>query len=460
GAVPITRPEIYYGQETNGYVFVKTKEKEFDYPKGDENSFSTYEGTGGVPIGSYLDRLAFSLRFADQNILLTDAFAPDSRVMFNRTIQSRIGRIAPFLMLDRDPYLVIADGRLFWMQDAYTLSGRYPYSEPYNTDINYIRNSVKIVLDAYNGSVTFYVADPNEPILKSYRDIFPALFRPIEQMPAALRAHIRYPEDLFSIQAAMYQTYHMQDPQVFYNKEDLWAIPNELFSGQPQQMEPYYVIMRLPGETKEEFLLLLPFTPAKRQNMVAWLSVKSDGEDYGKQLVYRFPKDKLVYGPEQISARVNQNPAISSQLTLLNQRGSRIVFGNLLVIPVEKSLLYVQPLYLLAEQSQIPQLKYVIVATGSSLSMQPTLGEALVQLFTGFSTPTASTTPTTGGTTTTTPPSTSAPNPAASALAKEANDHYNRAQDALKTADWATYGKEMQALQQVLNQLIQVTGQK
>lgn len=460
GAVPITRPEIYYGQETNGYVFVKTKEKEFDYPKGDENSFSTYEGTGGVPIGSYLDRLAFSLRFADQNILLTDAFAPDSRVMFNRTIQSRIGRIAPFLMLDRDPYLVIADGRLFWMQDAYTLSGRYPYSEPYNTDINYIRNSVKIVLDAYNGSVTFYVADPNEPILKSYRDIFPALFRPIEQMPAALRAHIRYPEDLFSIQAAMYQTYHMQDPQVFYNKEDLWAIPNELFSGQPQQMEPYYVIMRLPGETKEEFLLLLPFTPAKRQNMVAWLSVKSDGEEYGKQLVYRFPKDKLVYGPEQISARVNQNPAISSQLTLLNQRGSRIVFGNLLVIPVEKSLLYVQPLYLLAEQSQIPQLKYVIVATGSSLSMQPTLGEALVQLFTGFSTPTASTTPTTGGTTTASPPSTSAPNPAASALAKEANDHYNRAQDALKTADWATYGKEMQALQQVLNQLIQVTGQK
>lgn len=460
GAVPITRPEIYYGQETDSYVFVKTREKEFDYPKGDENSFSTYEGTGGVPIGSYLDRLAFSLRFADQNILLTDAFTPDSRILYNRTIQSRIRRIAPFLMLDRDPYLVIADGRLFWMQDAYTITDRYPYSEPYNTDITYIRNSVKIVLDAYNGSVTFYATDPNEPILNAYRAIFPALFRPIDQMPAALRAHIRYPEDLFSIQAAMYQTYHMQDPQVFYNKEDLWAIPNELFSGQPQPMEPYYVIMRLPGETKEEFILLLPFTPSKRQNMVAWLSVKSDGEEYGKQLVYRFPKDKLVYGPEQISARVNQNPAISSQLTLLNQRGSRIVFGNLLVIPVEKSLLYVQPLYLLAEQSQIPQLKFVIVATGSSLSMQPTLGEALVQLFTGFGTPTTSTAPTTPGTTTTSPPSTAAPNPAVAALAKEANDHYNRAQDALKTADWATYGKEMQALQQVLNQLIQMTGQK
>ncbi|MBI4790860.1 MAG: UPF0182 family protein [Chloroflexi bacterium] len=460
GKVPITRPEIYYGEQATSYVFVKTKEKEFDYPKGDENALTTYAGTGGVPINSYFDRLMFSLRFADTNILLTDAFTGDSRVLFNRTIQSRIARIAPFLMLDRDPYIVVADGRLVWLQDAYTSTDRYPYSEPHESGINYIRNSVKIAVDAYDGTVVFYVAEPNEPILQAYRAIFPVLFRSMDQMPAALSAHIRYPEGLFSIQAAMYRTYHMQDPQVFYNKEDLWAIPNENLTGQAQPMEPYYVILRLPGETTDEFTIMLPFAPARRQNMIAWLSVKSDGADYGKQLVYRFPKDKLIYGPEQISARVNQNPAISSQLTLLNQRGSRIIFGNLLVIPVEKSLLYVQPLYLLAEQSQIPQLKYVIVATGTTLSMQPTLGEALAQIFTGIGTPTAATPPTAPGTVTTAPPATSPTDATVAALAKEANDHYARAQDALKSADWATYGKEMQALQQVLGQLIQVTGQK
>jgi hypothetical protein len=249
----------------------------------------------------------------------------------------------------------------------------------------------------------------------------------------------------------MYRTYHMQDPQVFYNKEDLWAIPNETFNGQSQPMEPYYVIFRLPGETKEEFMLLLPFTPARRQNMVAWLSVKSDGGDYGKQLVYRFAKDKLVFGPEQIAARVNQNPAISAQLTLISQRGSRIVWGNLIVIPIEKSLLYVQPLYLLAEQSQIPQLKYVVVATGTSLAMQPTLGESLAQVFSGA--------PTTAGTPPTAPPTGPTTNPTVAALAKQASDHYTKAQEALKSADWTTYGDEMKALQQVLDQLLQATGQ-
>ncbi len=458
GKIEITRPELYYGEQMGNYVFVNTREKEFDYPKGDENAFSTYGGTGGVPVGSAWDRFMFSLRFGDANIVLTDALNADSRILFNRNIQTRFGRIAPFLLLDKDPYLVIADGRLYWIQDAYTLTDRYPYSEPHidpnGYSFNYMRNPVKVVLDAYNGTVTFYVVDPNEPLLKSYRDIFPALFRPIEEMPASLRAHIRYPEGLFSVQAAVYATYHVQDPLVFYNREDLWTVPNENLTGQPQLMEPYYVIMHLPGETKGEFTLLLPFSPARRQNMVAWLSVKSDGADYGKQLVYRFPKDKLIYGPEQISARVNQNPAISSQLTLLSQRGSQIIFGNLIVIPIERSLLYVQPLYLLAEQSEIPQLKYVIVATGTTLSMQPTLGEALAQVFTGVGTPTTSAPPgatTLPGTTTTT-------SPAVGSLVKEANDHYVRAQDALKTADWATYGKEMQALQQALNQLSQVTG--
>ncbi len=452
GVIPITRPEIYFGEQTNQYVFVDTKEKEFDYPRGDDNAFSTYAGTGGVSIGPLWDRLMFTLRFADFNVLLADAFTPDTRVIFNRAIQPRLRRIAPYLMLDRDPYLVIADGKLFWMQDAYTITDRYPYSEPYSDNISYIRNSVKITIDAYNGTTTFYITDPNEPLIKSYREIFPALFRSMEDMPASIKAHIRYPEFLFSVQAAIYRTYHMQDAQVFYNKEDLWAIPNESNDGSPNPMEPYYVIMRLPGETKEEFMLMLPFTPAKRQNMVAWMSAKSDGADYGKRLVYRFPKDKLVYGPEQIHARLNQDPAISSELTLINQRGSRVVWGNLLVIPIEKSLLYVQPLYLLAEQSQIPQLKRVVVATGNSIVMDSSLGGAIARVFSGATVAQ----PTTPGA----PPATAPTSSNVAALIKEANDHYAKAQDALKAADWATYGKEMQALQQVLAQLLAATGQK
>jgi uncharacterized membrane protein (UPF0182 family) len=453
GSVPIARPEIYFGEGTGGYVFVKTKEKEFDYPKGDENAFTTYAGTGGVSVGSFWDRLMFALRFGDTNILLTDALTSESRILFNRNIQPRIERVAPFLMLDRDPYLVIADGKLYWMQDAYTTTDRYPYSEPYAADLNYVRNSVKIVVDAYNGTTSFYIAEADEPILNAYRGIFPALFRPIEQMPASLRAHIRYPETLFTIQAEMYRTYHMQDAQVFYNKEDLWATPNESANGQPRRMEPYYVILRLPGETKEEFMLMLPFTPAKRQNMVAWMAAKSDGADYGRRLVYRFPKDKLIYGPEQIHARLNQDPAIAAELTLLNQRGSRVLWGNLLVIPVEKSLLYVQPMYLLAEQSQIPQLKRVVVATGNSLAMEATLGEALTRVFSGLGTGIAGTAPTTA------PPAASGVDPTIAALAREAAEHYAKAQDALKTADWATYGREMQALQQTLEKLMQATGQ-
>ncbi len=456
GAVPISRPEIYFGEETTSYVFVKTNEQEFDFPRGDDNAFTTYAGAGGVSIASLWDRLMFAARFGDLNILLTNAFTGDTRVMFNRVIQTRIRRIAPWLMLDRDPYLVIADGKLFWMQDAYTFTDRFPYSEPYSDNINYLRNSVKIAIDAYNGTTTFYVTDPNEPLVKTFRDIFPALFRPMDEMPASLKAHLRYPEFLFSTQADIYRTYHMQDPQVFYNKEDLWAIPNESQDGQANQMQPYYVIMRLPGETKEEFMLMLPFTPARRQNMVAWLSAKSDGADYGKRLVYRFPKDKLVYGPEQIHARLNQDPAISSELTLVNQRGSRVVWGNLLVIPIEKSLLYIQPLYLLAEQSQIPQFKRVVVATSNSVVMDSSLSGALARVFTGVTTAQPATT----GTPPTTAPAGTTASVTVASLIKEANDHYTKAQDALKVADWATYGKEMQALQQVLNQLLAATGQK
>jgi uncharacterized membrane protein (UPF0182 family) len=389
------------------------------------------------------------------NILLTDAFTGESRVVFNRKIQTRINRIAPWLFLDKDPYPVIADGKIFWIQDAYTYTDRYPYSEPSENGLNYIRNSVKVVVDAYNGTTTFYAIEADEPILKAYRAIFPALFKPFDQMPAELRTHLRYPEGLFRIQAEMYRTYHMQDPLVFYNKEDIWAIPNESADGQPREMEPYFVILRLPGDPKEEFMLMLPFTPSKRQNMVAWMSAKSDAPDYGKRLVYRFPKDKLVYGPEQIHARLNQDPKISAELTLIGQRGSRIVWGNLLVIPIEKSLLYIQPMYLLAEQSQIPQLKRVVVATSNTIVMEPTLGEALARVFGSAASVVTGTTPTTPPTTGTTTPSTNV-----NTLAKEANDHYAKAQEALKTSDWATYGKEMQALQQTLEQLMKASGQK
>jgi uncharacterized membrane protein (UPF0182 family) len=315
------------------------------------------------------------------------------------------------------------------------------------------------VIDAYNGATTFYVADPNEPILKSYRGIFPAVWKPIDQMPDSLRAHLRFPEDLFTIQADMYLTYHMQDPLVFYNKEDIWAIPNESVDGTPNAMQPYYVIMRLPGDTKEEFMLMEPFTPAKRQNMVAWLTAKSDGADYGQRLVYRFSKDKLIYGPEQIHARLNQDPVISSQLTLLNQRGSKIVWGNLLVIPIEKSLLYVQPMYLLAESSQIPQLKKIVVATANNIVMEDTLQVALTRVFGASTAPVATAPPST--TAQGTPTTTGAPASATTnALIKEASDHYTKAQDALKTGDWATYGTEMKALQQSLDKLMQATGQK
>lgn len=453
GVIPITRPEIYFGEETRGYVFVKTREKEFDYPKGDENVFATYQGTGGVPIGSLWDRTMFALRLGDANILLTDALTGESRILLNRRIQTRLNRLAPFLALDRDPYPVIAEGKILWVQDAYTTSDRYPYSEPHESGVNYIRNSVKIVIDAYNGTTSFFITDADEPILKTYRAIFPALFKPMEQMPASVREHLRYPEGLFTIQAEMYRTYHMQDPLVFYNKEDLWAVPNESTeSQQTRAMEPYYVIMRLPGDAQEEFMLMLPFTPAKRQNMVAWMSAKSDGADYGKRLVYRLPKDKLIYGPEQIHARLNQDPAIAAELTLLNQRGSRVLWGNLLVIPLEKSFLYVQPMYLLAEQSQIPQLKRIVVSTANNVAMEATLGDALARVFGAD---------TRGSVTAPTSPAIGTPAGAnVNALIKEANDHYARAQDALKTSDWTTYGTEMKALQQTLERLMQVTGQK
>jgi len=457
GEIPIVQPAIYFGEKLSDYIIVRTTTPEFDYPVGDQNAMTRYEGRDGVAIGSLFHRLLFAIRFGDMNILLTDAITAESRIIWNRNISERVQLLAPFLIYDRDPYIVIADGHLYWIQDAYTITDRYPYSEPYAGRFNYIRNSVKVVIDAYNGTTTFYIVDASDPLIRAYRGIYPTLFQPLEAMPASLRLHLRYPEDLFRVQADVFRIYHMQDPQVFYNKEDVWAIPKEIYSDKEQDIEPYYAIMRLPGETREEFILLMPFTPRNKQNMVAWLAAKCDGEDYGRRILFQIPKDRLIYGPMQVEARVSQDTVISAQITLWNQRGSKVIRGNMLVIPIEKSFLYVEPLYLLAETGQIPQLKRVIVATANNVAMDETLPLALGKLYSGLALP--------GGG----PPSTSTGEPRATTtgqtvpgeiaqLVKSANDHYAKAQDALRAGDWARYGDELRLLEADLKRLSELTG--
>jgi uncharacterized membrane protein (UPF0182 family) len=342
----IERPEIYYGEKTDEYVLVKTKTEEFDYPKGDKNVYTIYQGKGGVPIRSFFRRLLFAIEFFDPQILFTTYLSPESRIMYNRRIGRRAGLIAPFLDYDGDPYVVVSGGKLYWIQDAYTTSDMYPYSRrsygPFkNRGLNYIRNSVKVTIDAYNGDVTFYVIDEEDPIVKTYSGIFPDLFKPFSEMPADLKKHIRYPKDLFEIQVGTYTKYHMEDVQVFYNQEDLWQTPDELYADSRQVMEPYYIIIKLPGEKKEEFFLMSPFTPSKKDNMIGWLAARCDPPDYGNLLVYKLPKDKLVYGPMQIEARVDQQTEISRELSLWSQRGSRVIRGNLLAIPIGDTFIYV-----------------------------------------------------------------------------------------------------------------------
>jgi uncharacterized membrane protein (UPF0182 family) len=491
GPLKIDRPEIYYGAQTQNWVIVDTKQQEFDYPQGDQNVFATYQGTHGVRLDSFLKRLAFAWRFGDLNIVISNTLEPNSRILFNRVIQQRLKAIAPFLSYDHDPYIVVDGGKMYWLQDAYTTTTKYPYSQPVQ-GFNYIRNSVKIVVDAYDGTTTYYVADPSDPLIQTYEKIFPALFRPLSEMPEGLRAHVRYPEDMFLAQIDQYRTYHMTDAQVFYNREDVWAVPQERFAqggaGQArsqQAIEAYYVLMRLPGETRDEFLLLMPFTPAGKPNMISWLVARSDGADYGKMLNYKLPKDKLIYGPLQIESLIDQDTAISSQLSLWNQQGSQVLRGNLLVIPVGQSFLYVEPLYLQAQTSPLPELKRVIVGNGNKIAMTDTLEGSLNQIF-------ASGVPTNGGVVSTLPPpaavqpsagasaapvasASAAPAPSSSlsasasplanvppeiaALSKSANDHYNRAQDALKSGDFATYGQEMKQVQADLQRLGQLSGQ-
>lgn len=381
GKLPVDRPELYFSERSRDYVIVRTGSPEFSYPKGDENVHTTYAGTTGVKIGTPLRRLLFAWRFGDLNILLSDAITRESVILFHRNIVERVTRVAPFLRLDRDPYLVVAEGRLFWILDAYTHSDRYPYAQPHRAGFNYIRNSVKAVVDAYNGTVTLYLAEPGEPIIQTYARIFPGLFRPLDEMPEALRAHVRYPQDLFAAQAEMYRLFHMQDPRVFYNKEDVWVLPEEIYIDKAQGMAPYYVIMRLPDAQREEFVLILPFTPPGKQNMITWLAARSDGDNYGKIQAFRYPKDKLIFGPMQIEARLNQDPEISQQFTLWSQGGNRVIRGNMIVIPIGESNLYVEPIYLQAEGGRLPEMKRVVLATGNRVAMERSVDLALQTLF-------------------------------------------------------------------------------
>jgi uncharacterized membrane protein (UPF0182 family) len=445
-SIRITRPEIYYGEVSNEYVFVRTRSQEIDYPAGDENVYTTYAGQGGVPVGSFWRRLLLSIRFGSYRILLSPEITSESRVLFHRQIGERVRRIAPFFRLDADPYFVIReDGRLAWMLDGYTVTDRFPYAERVPGLGNYVRNAVKVVVDAYDGSVRFYVADAEDPIVRAYAAAFPNLLAPIDTMPADLRAHVRYPAGFFAVQARMYATYHMQDSRVFYNKEDLWSVPRMPEAGREREQDPYYTIMRIPGEAREEFVLLMPFTPLRRDNMIAWLAARSDGASYGRLVAFLFPKQRLVFGPRQIAARIDQDAVISQQITLWSQRGSTVVRGSLLAIPVEESLLYVQPLYLAAEKGSIPELKRVIVAHGNQIAMDETFDASLQAIFGRRPGSTA-------GRPLEPRPAGAAPD-GGSGLVDRAWEAWTRAQEALRRGDWGAYGEAQRRLEDALKGL-------
>lgn len=430
----ISKPQIYYGEKYGGFVLVNTKTKEFDFPKGDTNEYINYDGKGGVVLNSFLKKLLMAIRFADIKILLSSDITKESKIMFTRHISERISKITPFIGLDGDPYLVIDKGRLLWMVDAYTFSGNFPYSEKYG-QINYIRNSVKIVVDAYDGSVTYYVMDINDPIIETYAKIFPKQFKQFEDMPKSIKEHIRYPVDLFKIQSYIYSTYHMDDVKVFYNKEDAWQIPYEVYGvGQKVQVEPYYIIIKLPEEDKEEFVLMTSFTPIKKDNMVSWMAARSDGDNYGKLILYKFQKDKLIYGPLQIEAKIDQDSIISQQLTLWSQQGSRVTRGNLLVIPIQNSILYIEPLYIQAETGELPELKRVLVSDGVRVVMEENLATALEVLFG-------------------TPKRVVVEKEEISATVEEAQTYYDLIEGAMQQGDWAGIGANFDKLGSVLEAL-------
>jgi uncharacterized membrane protein (UPF0182 family) len=449
-SLSVSRPGIYFGELSNDYVFVNTRQEEFDFPSGEGSVVTAYEGTGGVAIASLWRRLLFSMRFGSLKILLSEDLTAGSKVLFHRRVTERVQLALPFLLLDSDPYLVVdGDGHLQWIIDAYTASDRYPYAQQLRDGTNYLRNSVKVVLDAYDGSLTAYIADADDPLIQTYAKVFPGLLRPLADMPESLRSHIRYPDDLFRVQTSLYTTYHMDDPVTFYHREDQWQIPAMTRSESSRDPFLRHMIMRLPGESTEEYIAMTPFTPRQKDNLAAWMVARSDGDAYGQLVVYRFPRQSLVFGPNQVANRINQNTEISRQISLWDQRGSEVIFGNLLVIPIEEALIFVRAIYLRAEGGRIPELKRVVVAYQNQVVMEETLEAGLDRLFGTGSAP---------------PPSaqTAAPAPTSepdrsgenvSQLVAEADRLYRDAMTAQRDGDWAAYGDFIRQLGQVIEQL-------
>lgn len=476
--IEIERPEIYFGEIDNDVVFVGSARPEFSYPDEVGNVSTSYTGKGGVPVGGFLRKLIFAIRFGESNLLLSEDITPETRVIYYRQIQERIQRITPFFLLDRDPYLVISDGRLVWMQDAYTLSNDFPYSQPVNfrnIPINYIRNSVKITVDAYDGTVNYYLSDTEDPIVQTYHRAFPDLFKPLSELPEGLQNHIRYPEDLFIIQTNQYLKYHMTEVETFYKQDDLREIPEEVFDTNDQRipMEPYYVMFRLPGEAETEYLLIQPYTPQDKPNMSAWIAARNDPEHYGQLVAYELPRQELAVGPAMVESFIDQEPDISQQFSLWNQLGSDLIRGNLIVIPLNDSFLYVEPIYLQSSNGGIPELKRVIVSSGERIVMRETLDAALEALLSNEAAAavieaediataaeeeidTAEATPTPAPLPTNAPP-TILVDATIEELIQLANDQFVAAQTAQQNGDWAEYGLQIEALEQTLRQLEAVT---
>ena len=451
-SIQVKRPQIYFGELSNEFVLAPTRQKEFDYPSGEGDAavYSTYDGGAGVAIGSFWRRLLFAFRFGALNIVLTDQITPDTRVLFHRDVLDRAQLALPFLTFDEDPFMVITnDGRLMWMLDAYTATSRYPYSQPLANGVNYMRNSVKVVIDAYTGATTAYLAAPDDPMIRTLGRIYPGLLHPMSEMPADLRAHVRYPGSLFAAQSALYATFHMTNPETFYHREDQWQVPVGT-GGATAESFMRHIVMRLPGEKDPEFILMRPFTPRQKDNLSAWMVVRNDAANYGKLVVYSFPRQTLVFGPAQIVNRMNQDTEVSQQISLWDQRGSEVIRGELLVIPIEESLIYVQPLYLRAQGGRIPELKRVVVAHESRVAMEETLEAGLTKLFGGQS----------GAAPARVQAEAQAAAPAGESavaatarLAKEAGQAYDRARAAQRNEDWTTYGIEMKRLGEILRQL-------
>jgi uncharacterized membrane protein (UPF0182 family) len=444
GVIPLSRPQLYFGETSSGYVVVDSKAQEVDYEKQDTQQYTRWEGRNGIPMTA-LHRAAFAYQLGDVNLILSNQISGESQILYRRDVRTRLQTLAPFLTFDKDPYVVVSNGKLYWIEDAYTTAGKYPYSDS-TGGINYMRNSVKVMMDAYDGSVTMYTADDKDPVLRTYSKIFPGTFHPLSEMPTDVRTHIRYPVDLFAIQAERLQNYHMHDAQAFYSRSDSWSQPQEIKvqAGQSQPLQPYYVVMRLPGQDHEEFVLIQPFTPLNKKNMVAWIAARSDGNDYGKLLTFRYPTDRQVPGPEQVESRIDQDTVISPQLTLLNQSGSKVIRGNLLVIPIGDGTLFVEPVYVASQSNAIPELKKVVVADEQRVVWADSLGQALDLLTSG------------AGNAPTATPSPGQQQPAAPSqveLIKKANDLYNDAQNKLKNGDLKGYADDIQQIGDVLKQL-------